>query len=169
MTRTRVWTHATEARKINTIWCHCNTLQHIWTQFNTLQHNCNTLSRTATHGNTRQHTATHGNTQQHTATHGKRHGRLTQFDTWKNAGNEREITNTPVSREGSCCQASLGLLIPSVEVRPWENISVCRLNMCDMPQSYVWHDSFICVTWSIHMCGDKDAIRYRVTKMHRLP
>ena len=24
--------------------------------------------------------------------------------------------------------------------------------MCDMTHSYVWHDSFICVTWLIHMC-----------------
>jgi len=24
--------------------------------------------------------------------------------------------------------------------------------MCDMTPSYVWHDSFICVTWLIHMC-----------------
>jgi len=31
-------------------------------------------------------------------------------------------------------------------------ISIC---MCDMTHSYVWHDSFlyICVTWLIHMCG----------------
>ena len=26
------------------------------------------------------------------------------------------------------------------------------LHMCDMTQSYVWHDSFICVTWLLHMC-----------------
>ena len=25
--------------------------------------------------------------------------------------------------------------------------------MCDMPHSYVWHASFICVIWLIHMCG----------------
>ena len=24
--------------------------------------------------------------------------------------------------------------------------------MCDMTHSYAWHDSFICVTWLIHMC-----------------
>ena len=24
--------------------------------------------------------------------------------------------------------------------------------MCDMTHSYVWHDSFICVTWLFHMC-----------------
>ena len=30
----------------------------------------------------------------------------------------------------------------------------CRkiIHMCDMTHSYVWHDSFICVTWLIHMC-----------------
>jgi len=26
--------------------------------------------------------------------------------------------------------------------------------MCDMTHSYVWHDSFICVTWLIHMIHD---------------
>jgi len=28
------------------------------------------------------------------------------------------------------------------------------MDMCDMFASYthVWHDSFICVTWLIHMC-----------------
>jgi len=26
------------------------------------------------------------------------------------------------------------------------------LNMCDMTHSHVWHDSFTCVTWLIHMC-----------------
>jgi len=25
-------------------------------------------------------------------------------------------------------------------------------HVCDMTHSYVWHDSFICVTWLIHMC-----------------
>jgi len=25
-------------------------------------------------------------------------------------------------------------------------------HMCDMTHSYVWHDSFMCVTWLIHMC-----------------
>jgi len=23
--------------------------------------------------------------------------------------------------------------------------------MCDMTRSYVWHDSFVCVTWLIHV------------------
>ena len=27
------------------------------------------------------------------------------------------------------------------------------IHMCDMTHSYVWHDSFICVTWLIHVCG----------------
>ena len=26
------------------------------------------------------------------------------------------------------------------------------IHMCDMTNSYVWHDEFICVTWRIHMC-----------------
>ena len=38
-------------------------------------------------------------------------------------------------------------------------ISVCTelgapwlTHMCDMTHSYMWHDSFTCVTWLIHMC-----------------
>ena len=28
-----------------------------------------------------------------------------------------------------------------------------RCDMCAMAHSYVWHDSFICVTWLIHLCA----------------
>jgi hypothetical protein len=35
-------------------------------------------------------------------------------------------------------------LCRSIALVPW--------NMCDMNHSCVWHDSFICVTWLIHMC-----------------
>ena len=33
-------------------------------------------------------------------------------------------------------------------------IHMCDMThyMCDVTQSYVWHDAFICVTWLIHMC-----------------
>jgi len=27
------------------------------------------------------------------------------------------------------------------------------IHMCDMTHSYVWHDSFICMPWPIHMCA----------------
>jgi len=27
-----------------------------------------------------------------------------------------------------------------------------EVRVCDMTHSYMWHDSFICVTWLIHMC-----------------
>jgi len=27
------------------------------------------------------------------------------------------------------------------------------IHMCGMTHSYVWHDSFICVTWLVHMCN----------------
>jgi len=29
-----------------------------------------------------------------------------------------------------------------------------RIHTCDISHSYVWHDSFICVTWLIHMWHD---------------
>jgi len=39
---------------------------------------------------------------------------------------------------------------------PWSNrLWVCCSSssyVCDTTHSYVWHDSFICVTWLIHMC-----------------
>jgi len=44
--------------------------------------------------------------------------------------------------------------------------------MCDMTPSYVWHDSFICVTWLIHMCDMtpsyvwQDALIYVTWLMH---
>jgi len=37
----------------------------------------------------------------------------------------------------------------------WHDSFICviwHIHMCDMTHSYVWHDSFICVTWPIHMC-----------------
>jgi len=37
----------------------------------------------------------------------------------------------------------------------WHDSFICvtwLIHMCDMTHSYVWHDSFICVTWCIHMC-----------------
>ena len=37
----------------------------------------------------------------------------------------------------------------------WHDSFICvtwRSIMCDMARSYVWHDAFMCVTWRIHMC-----------------
>ena len=37
----------------------------------------------------------------------------------------------------------------------WHDSFVCvtwHIRMCDMTHSYVWHDSLTCVTWLIHMC-----------------
>ena len=37
----------------------------------------------------------------------------------------------------------------------WHDSFICvtwLIHMCDITHSYVWHDSFICVTWLIHMC-----------------
>ena len=42
----------------------------------------------------------------------------------------------------------------------WHDSFICvtrLINMCDMTRSYVWHDSFICVTWLIHMCDMTDS------------
>jgi len=37
----------------------------------------------------------------------------------------------------------------------WHDTFMCLtwlIHMCNMTHSYVWHDTFICVTWLIHMC-----------------
>ena len=34
----------------------------------------------------------------------------------------------------------------------WSTYMAWLIPKCDMAHSYVWHDSFICVTWLIHMC-----------------
>ena len=37
----------------------------------------------------------------------------------------------------------------------WHDSFMCvtwLIDICDMTHSYVWHDSFICVTWLTHMC-----------------
>jgi len=37
----------------------------------------------------------------------------------------------------------------------WHDSFICvtwLIHMCGMTHSYVWHDSFTCVTWLIHMC-----------------
>jgi len=42
----------------------------------------------------------------------------------------------------------------------WHDSFICvtLLNhICDMTHSYVWHDSFICVTWLIHVCDETDS------------
>jgi len=38
------------------------------------------------------------------------------------------------------------------ETRDEKCVPACLIHMCDMTHSYVWHDSFTCVTWLIHMC-----------------
>ena len=37
----------------------------------------------------------------------------------------------------------------------WHDSFICvtwLMHTCDMTHSYVWHDSFICVTWLMHTC-----------------
>ena len=37
----------------------------------------------------------------------------------------------------------------------WHDSFTCvtwLIHMCDVTHSYVWHDSFICATWLVHMC-----------------
>jgi len=50
--------------------------------------------------------------------------------------------------------------VDSLQILPrtsylWHDSFICvtwRIHMCDMTHSYVWHDAFICVTWRIHTC-----------------
>ena len=40
-------------------------------------------------------------------------------------------------------------------IHVWHDSFICvtwLIHVCDMTHSYVWHDSFICVTWLIHIC-----------------
>jgi len=37
----------------------------------------------------------------------------------------------------------------------WDDVFMCvtwRIHVCDMTHSCVWHDAFMCVTWRIHAC-----------------
>jgi len=37
----------------------------------------------------------------------------------------------------------------------WHDSFICvswHIHMCDMTHSYLWHDLFTCVTWPIHIC-----------------
>jgi len=38
--------------------------------------------------------------------------------------------------------------------------------MCDMTHSYVWHGSFICVTWLVHMCDMARLYVYGLTRSY---
>jgi len=49
----------------------------------------------------------------------------------------------------------------------WHDSFICvtwLIHMCDMTHSYVWHDSFICVTWLIHdyiLCATSDTLSHQ--------
>ena len=131
---------------------HCNTLHHTATHCNTLHHtapHCNTLQHTATHCNTLQHTATHCNTLPHNTLHdvSKEFAKLIQSDTFA-------ISVLMGSFIALDCLLHL-VQTPLICVT-W------LIHMCDTTHSYVWHDflsrhlwyvwhgSFIRVTWLIH-------------------
>jgi len=47
----------------------------------------------------------------------------------------------------------------------WHDSFICvtwLVHMCDMTRSYVWHDSFICVTWLIHVTHSRNPLITRV-------
>jgi len=48
--------------------------------------------------------------------------------------------------------ASLKMSVSSLLVRDSFICVTWRIHMCDVIYSHVWHDSFMCVTWLIHMC-----------------
>ena len=37
-----------------------------------------------------------------------------------------------------------------------------RWDVCRMTRSYVWHDSFICVTWLMHMCNSSICVTWLI-------
>ena len=45
----------------------------------------------------------------------------------------------------------------------WHDSFICvtwLIHLCDMTHSYVWHGSFICVAWLIHTCDESPPVRH---------
>ena len=114
---------------------HCNTLQ------NTAKH-CKTLQHAETHCNTLRHTATQCNTLQHTATHYNTLQDIVKHWTMPYTGDAWMGPKHSVSCSSRQCviNALYDYDVPLAS-QPW-----------DMTRWYVWHDSFICVTWLVDMC-----------------
>ena len=118
---------------------HCNTLQHTATHCNSTHlvgYDINARVVTNNLPNTLQHTATHCTTLQHTAT----------------AHTSSEITSMRGLSRTIWAIASISLRLKTWRTRKWVT------HTCHMTHSYLWHDSFICVTHLIHvwhMCDVK--------------
>jgi len=131
-----------------------------------LQHtatHCNALQCTATHCNTLQRTATYCNALQRTATHkckcisGCRYYAWHSRDSyWQNITATRSLQHT-ATMSGCRYYAwhsrdsywSLRLFLSWYD---WQTGVSWLPLMCVMTPSYVRRDSFVCVTWLIHIC-----------------
>ena len=140
---------------------HCNTLQHTATHCNTLHHtasHCTTLHHTATHCNTLQYSTTHCNALQHTAifywlsksTQSRSHSHTYTISRRPAIGakNLRRWRQKWRSSRRTIrlwipkCWATAKLVHSSGSWR-WMNSSVRCV-------TWMWRDSFLCVTWLIH-------------------
>ena len=159
---------------------HCNTLQHTAAHCSTLQHtatHCNTLQHSATLCNTLQHVAhakepcrayhsvmshTHRGVMSHirmshvsAESIGRRHAHSQQWS-WHDSFICMTWLISQTQRVMSPQSLSAGDMVTVSNYRDMTQITNSTSHVfnrvCDMTHSYVWHDSFICVTWLIHMC-----------------
>ena len=150
-----------EMRSLQHIATYRTTLQRTAPQCTTLRHttrHCNSLQFTATQCNTLHHTATHCNTLQHTATHCNTNTSIkagARFVSHDHVGSEIAIVWGVAKCIDQLLRTATRSVVNHAFVRVWCDSFICVtwfIHMCDMTHSYVWHDSFISVTWLIHMC-----------------
>jgi hypothetical protein len=187
------WLPATPATHFDTLQhtaTHCITLQHMATHGNTRRHTatqCNSLQLTATHSDslphscqsggkcmipiqiashTLQRTATRCNTVWHIATHyNTRQHAVSQcnprWHTSKWSG-KRHLSNPdrkPARWHSDACArlyCVFHMYLDTTHSNVYDSF-ICvtwLLHMCGMILAYVWHSSFICVKWLLHQIFD---------------